>query len=166
MPIRQVLRAVGPLVFQEVSQVVVAEDTEQATATWDMPGHLKIDESRLCVGSNQHVGLLGEIVVHDVARVQSAQQPQGIPEIGRVPGPCMMHRCALEVLADQQAAVRADQPRYAAESVECGQHACLAAHEDLRQPAQWQTGRRRIAHDSDPSFDRFQPDFPKQVLFK
>ena len=135
MPVGQVLRAIGALVFQQVSDVVVAEGAEQAATARSMPGHLEVDESRLSGAGNQHFGLLGEVVVHDIAGMQQAQTPQCAPEIGRVPGLCVMHRRALEVLAYQSAAVRAEQVGYAVEPVQCGQRPCLAPHQCPCEPA-------------------------------
>ena len=76
MPFGQVLRAIGALVFQQVAQVVIAEDPEQPAPAARRPGELEIDEGRSATAGDQQVGFLREVVVHDVSSVQLPQQRQ------------------------------------------------------------------------------------------
>lgn len=64
------LWAVGPLVLEQVAQIFVAEPPEQAAAARRVPGELEVDERGCTVLSNEQIGFLGEIVVHDAGAVQ------------------------------------------------------------------------------------------------
>ena len=65
--------AVGALVFQQVADILAPGNAEQPAAVTAVRGDLEIDEGRLAIVTNEYIGFLGKIVVHDTGPVESPQ---------------------------------------------------------------------------------------------
>ena len=152
--------------LQQVPQVVIAEDPEEPAPAARKPRKLKVDESRLTAPDDEDVRLLGKVVVHDAASMHLPQQAHRAPEIVGIARPGAMHRFAIQVFPHQPPAFHADEPRHAVQPVEGCEHAGLAAHQAVCQPAQWRGSRRGIPDDTLSRDVRFEPYFAEQVLLE
>src|SRR6516162_2811579 len=78
------VRRVATLMLEQVTQVLIGGDSEQACAPRESERELKIGEIGATVATAQPVLLLGEIVVADAGAVQLAQRGLGRAKIGPV----------------------------------------------------------------------------------
>ncbi len=152
--------------LQQVPQVVIGEDPEEPAPAAGKPRKLKVDESRLTAPDDEDVRLLGKVVVHDAASMHLPQQAHRAPEIVGIARPGAMHRFAIQVFPHQPPAFHADEPGHAVQPVEGCEHAGLAAHQAVRQPAQRRGSRRGIPDDTLSRDVRFEPYFAEQVLLE
>ena len=102
--------------LQEVPEILVGQQPEQASAPARGPGDLEVDERGGAVGPHQDIRLLGEIVVHDVAPVQKPQESQRVAMEGGTDRLRLIQRPARQVAARQRVPVRCEQRRDAVDA--------------------------------------------------
>jgi len=164
--LRQDLRAVKSFLFEQVAQVFIGKQAEQAAAPRRVAGKLEINESRSIVLAHQYVGLLREIVVDNAGAVQRSQQAARCFEVVRIVRFRQLHGLARKIAAREPVAFEVQQGWNAVKTLENRERTRLASHHVTCQPANPGACRADIADNRGFTSGGITPDFAKQVLFE
>ena len=147
-------------------QIIVRQYSKEPAAAGCMQGKLKVYECCFALRSDEQVRLFGKIIVHDVTRVQSSQQPERVTEILGFLRPRVVHGRSFDVLPLEAIVVHGDQVGHTIEFRNSRKYARLAPQQPARKPSEPGTRGGRVANDSWLGAGDFPANFAKQVLFQ
>ncbi len=154
---RERIRAICPLVLEQMTQILACEQTKQAAAMSAVPGNLKIDECRPPVGKLQPIRLLGQIIVDNATTSQSLEQRMRLAKEFWVVWTRLLHRRTGHETAIQNGSIPDNQLGDVIESRQGDQDLGLARGRNSRDPAHAESRRTHIA--ADPAVLAINDDF-------
>ena len=131
---RQCLRRIAALVLEQMPQILIGGDPEQAAAGLETVRELKVRDVGPAIIAAQPVLLFCQIVMADTGAVQPAQRLLGGAEIGGIAMRlCQMQRHAIDESAHQGLSASPQQFRTGIEAARLCQRVALAREQMARQ---------------------------------
>ncbi len=144
---RERIRAIGPLVLEQVTQVLARKQSKQAAATLAVPGDLKINECRPPIGKLQPIRLLGQIIVDNATTSKSLEQRMRLAKVFWFVWTRLLHRRTGHEAAIEKGSVPDNQLGDVIESTQGDQNLGFARSRNSSDPAHAESRWTHIAAD-------------------